>query len=405
MYILKHALKNIGRNKGRNCLLLIVSLLIIMLSAIAMLLHNYATKSANYYASTYASKVSVITTPNEEINVSTLLSFTNSSLLNRSEQIGTMAVFIKNSKPIDAKDASSDTIKWMASSHPKIEEAFESGEKKIISGKIPNKEKEVLISTRLAKQNQLQVGDSLIIQVANDSQSIKFTISGIYNNTSLQANDNPLGTTYSNPWNEIYTNFDTMKRSSFFETYAKCSITLFLKNPSDLSKLREELLKKGMPTSYLLIQDTDTYNQKMQPVHQLVDISNKLMYATIGVGSLLLILISVMTIRDRKYEVGVLRAMGMKKTQLAKSFLYESFTMTILALILSLSSASYLAKPIMAKVIQQENTTQENINTSLSKTNISNCTLLSLGLALLSSTGGLCIIMRYEPRKILTEKD
>lgn len=400
MYILKNALKNISRNKGRNSLLLLLILFIISMSSIAMVLKNHANQSADYYMETYGSKVNILPSKNEQLDKQVLLSFGSSSLLSKSDLSGVASVLVKDTKVIDGQKGDKDTIKWTASNKEEIETTFENGEKKIIEGKKYSKIGEVLISKQLAKLNGLKIGDQITVNSEDNKETIVMTISGIYNNVALNANENLEGTSYSNPWNEIYTSWTTMKDSSLFDAYANCSTALYLKDPNNISKLREELIEKGMPESYLLNQDLDVYEQKMQPVRQLQNMANKMMYAIIIVGGILLVLVSIMAIRERKCEVGVLRSIGMKKGKIARGFIYESFIITMVALAISLSATTILAKPITSLV--EKEAIVEKTTVLLSKNDLQQCVGLSLTLALVSSAGGLFVIMRYEPRRILS---
>lgn len=401
MYLLKNALKNIYRNIGRNILIMLLCVFIICMSAISMMMHNYASVSAEYYTSTIGSKVNILASSLEPIDQKTMLSFSNSKLLTKSEKIGTLPVLVKQLKVLDEDHVSA--IKWIATSKNEIDETFESAEKVIIEGKKYRKENEVIISKKFAQLNQLSINNKIRIFSKDGKKELTLTIIGIYNNVSLQADKNVNNQSYANQWNDIYTSWDTMKQSSLFED-ASCTVELYLKDPSDIVNLREELLEKGMPKSYLLSQDIDTYNQKMEPIHQLQEISSNMMYAVIFIGGMLLMIVSIMAVRERKYEVGVLRSMGMCRKDIAKGFLYESFIMTMIALVISLLISVVLALPLI-EIIMNNQVLSIHLNQLLSSQNIIICTFMSFVLALVSSAGGLFIIMRYEPRRILSEKD
>lgn len=402
MYILIHAVKNLWRNRGRTLLLLILTTLIITLSAVSMLLQDHAKQSAAYYASTYGSKVSILSSSKETIDNRVLLSFRKSSLLHSSELTGAVSVLPKECKVLDASDNGGDYVKWIATNQADVDEGFASKEKKLIEGSMFTKPNEVIISKRFAELNGLHVNDQITLTNQNKTESIVSTIVGIYNNMSLQADLNMGGTSYTNEWNTIYSNWETLQESRFFPE-AALSIALFLKQPDDLSALRNELIEKGMPETYLLSQDTATYEQKMQPIRQLQELSSHLMMAVIGVGGMLLVIVSIMAIRERIYEVGVLRAMGMKKAQIARSFLYEAFVDTFIALLFSICIASLFAPWIIGLFMNQDEVLKEMVHVRLTMDMILHCSLLSLGLALISSISGLFVIMRYEPRKILTQ--
>lgn len=401
MYILKNALKNIHRNIGRNILILLLSVFIVCMSAISMMMHNYASESAKYYTSTIGSKVNILATSIETIDQKTLLSFTKSKLLSKSETIGTIPVLVKQLKVIDEDHVSA--IKWIATSKSEIDDAFDRMEKVMIEGRKYSKENEVIISKKFAQLNQLSINDKIKISSKDGKKDLTLIISGIYNDVSLQADNHTTNESYTNHWNEIYTSWNTMNQSSLFED-ATCTVNLYLKNPSNITKLREELLEKGMPKSYLLSQDIETYNQKMEPIQQLQEISSNMMYGVIIIGAMLLMIVSIMAVRERKYEVGVLRSMGMCRLDIAKGFLYESFIITMIALVLSILVSSVLAVPLI-NIMMNNQGLNINFNQLLSSQNIMACSLISFVLALVSSASGLFIIMRYEPRRILSEKD
>lgn len=401
MYILKNALKNIHRNIGRNILILLLSVFIICMSAISMMMHNYASESAKYYTSTIGSKVNILATSIETIDKKTLLSFTKSKLLSKSETIGTIPVLVKQLKVIDEDPVSA--IKWIATSKSEIDDAFDRMEKVMIEGRKYSKENEVIISKKFAQLNQLSINDKIKISSKDGKKDLTLIISGIYNDVSLQADNHTTNESYANHWNEIYTSWNTMSQSSLFED-STCTVELYLKNPSNITKLREELLEKGMPKSYLLSQDIETYNQKMEPIQQLQEISSNMMYGVIIIGAMLLMIVSIMAVRERKYEVGVLRSMGMCRLDIAKGFLYESFIITMIALVFSIFVSSVLAVPLI-NIMMNNQGLNINFNQLLSSQNIMTCSLISFVLALVSSASGLFIIMRYEPRRILSEKD
>lgn len=401
MYILVHAIKNLIRNKGRTILTLALLMLILILSMMSMLLQNYAMQKGDYYTSTYGSKVTIHASQKDEIDNLTWLSFRKSSRLYRSELMGSVPVTPKGYHLVMNQDQIEGKAKWIAFDHPELQEAFLSGEKKIVEGRMISKGKEVLISKRFAQRNELKVNDQLILENNDQSEHVILTIVGVYNNLSIQADQSFYKELYHNVWNEFYTNWETLQTSPMFRE-ASCIGAYYLKDPKQLMELREELIKKGMPSSYILTQDIDTYEEKMKPVWRLQTISYNMMIGVIAFGGILLILVSIMAIRERTYEIGVLRSMGMRKIQVVRSFLYESFICTAIALTLSLCISSLGAPLIIDLFMQEEELLQTVIQASFTADMAIHSCLISLGLALLSSMSALFISMRYEPRRILS---
>jgi len=71
-------------------------------------------------------------------------------------------------------------------------------------------------------------------------------------------------------------------------------------------------------------------------------------------GAIILILLTLIAIRERKYEIGVLRAMGMKKGRVALGLWTELLVMTVLCLVLGLGVGALAAQPITDVLLTQQ---------------------------------------------------
>jgi putative ABC transport system permease protein len=150
---------------------------------------------------------------------------------------------------------------------------------------------------------------------------------------------------------------------------------------------------------------------------------------------MVLILLSTLAIRERKYEIGVLRAMGMKKVKVALGLLTELLAITGLCLILGLGIGMAASKPVADSLLaNQIELAEENSNTnnamqttgstglgaptfssdtnplselqiSLNMDAIMKIILISFVLAGISSIAGIMYITKYEPIKILSERN
>ena len=151
------------------------------------------------------------------------------------------------------------------------------------------------------------------------------------------------------------------------------------------------------------------------------------MTLVLGFGGSVLVLISILAIRERKYEIGVLRAMGMKKGKVALGLVFETLSMIVISLSLGLTIGSISAQPISDMLLQGQIEAQkqagsmsmtigmggpsqsvpalEKLNVFLSSEAILNITLIALLIGAVSACIGILYINRYEPRKILTERD
>ena len=151
------------------------------------------------------------------------------------------------------------------------------------------------------------------------------------------------------------------------------------------------------------------------------------MISVLLLGGAILLLISTMAIRERKYEIGVLRAMGMKKFKVAIGLISEMLIITTVALFIGLCVSSIVAQPVSDKLFaeQLKYAEESNKTTSISVPSIrdndqeplselkvgldSNAVIqiicTSLILSMLASLSGVIRITKYEPIKILTERN
>jgi len=65
----------------------------------------------------------------------------------------------------------------------------------------------------------------------------------------------------------------------------------------------------------------------------------------------ILVVINIFSIRERKYEVGVLSAMGMKKRKIAAQFLAETLAVTLIAIIIGTAAGAVSSVPITNKLL------------------------------------------------------
>lgn len=69
--------------------------------------------------------------------------------------------------------------------------------------------------------------------------------------------------------------------------------------------------------------------------------------------------INIFNIRERKYEIGVLTAIGMKKRNVCVQFIIEMFIVTIFAMVIGLAAGSAASVPVSNQLLQSQIESQE----------------------------------------------
>ena len=86
----------------------------------------------------------------------------------------------------------------------------------------------------------------------------------------------------------------------------------------------------------------------------LAGVAKTFLIIVLALGSALLILVSILAMRERKYEIGVLRAMGMKKAKVAAGLVAEMLALTVFCLVLGFGVGSAAAQPIANGLLQKQ---------------------------------------------------
>ncbi len=296
---------------------------------------------------------------------------------------------------------------------------------------------ECIVSEDFAELNDLKVGDTIDfigISSRQESKELDLKISGIYRDLTPERSNGFPKMAMSNRRNEIITSYDTFAdyNTLFAENSSPVYISAkyFLKDPDFLEDFTEEVRAKGLSDMYNVSTDEDNYNKIIKPVKGLSKVSLMFMVGILTFGSVILIILSLLSIRERKYEIGVLRAMGMSKLNVAKGFVYESMIIIVLCLSIGLGTGVATAQPVsnilldeQIKIVEESQNTNnsmsftiigdsestvsslDKIDINLSSTAIVQIIIIALLLGFITSIIAVFYAMKYEPIKILSERN
>lgn len=277
---------------------------------------------------------------------------------------------------------------------------FADNANKLESGRFPEQDNECIVSSKYAEHNNLNIGDTISISgpSKSDTETISLTITGIYAAHRSQASAATLGDVYG----DVYTTFNTLRNSGFHYIWVGKAVYQ-LGNPEEAELFERELYEKGLSKYRILSYSNsgDEYTKNTKPLKNISRIAEIFTLAASMIGAAILLLISFFSIRERKYEIGVLRAMGMKKSGVARGMVYEMLLMMLISFAFSVLLGLALSRPIAAALLGD----LTGINTMLPPMAI----LFGAAMAFLFSVlAGLCsvfAVMRHEPMKILSERN
>jgi len=175
----------------------------------------------------------------------------------------------------------------------------------------------------------------------------------------------------------------------------------YLKSPDDLSAFEAEIREKGLPDDWIVFRDEAAYRRMIAPIESLQDVSLTFLLVVLLFGAAVMMLLSVIAIRERKYEIGVLRAMGMKKKKVALGLWFETILITCICFLLGMITGTALATPVSNLLWSGDG----QISIALSTITAVQILGVSLLLATIAGVVSVSRITKYEPIKILMERN
>lgn len=420
MYIFKNAWKSITRSKGRNILIGIIVVVIAVSSCMALSIRNSAEQLIASYenAADIEGELTVnresmkneasrqkevnATTPQEFMNsierltVDQIKSYgdsiyvdeyyysiqtefnssditkatteqTNNTQTNRMPGGMEMGKENANNKETgDFKVIGYDSLDGMSE--------FINGTYQISQGTMfdtQSTDRNCVISDDLAEQNNLEVGSKITLVNPNQtSESYEFTVVGIYTDTS----ESTEFSMFSNAANQILTNagvlneiIEVSQENADSALVAQTSAKFKLTNANVITAFEEELTSKGLSDFYTLSTNLDSLESSIQPIQNLSTFATTFLIIVLVIGGIILFVINMLNIRERKYEIGVLRSIGMKKHMVLGQFVIELFAVTTAAIIIGTIIGSVLTVPVANSMLQSEITALQESNTKVNQ--------------------------------------
>lgn len=230
---------------------------------------------------------------------------------------------------------------------------------------------QVIISKALADFNDLEVGDTISVTKTIDDadQTYELTVSGIYKNTSSTSSSaqGPMGGTSQDADNQIYTSVSTLKKlgidseaDNASDTGTQLNYTYVLGSDTDYETFKKDVKKAGLSSNYAVSSaDVEAYESSLAPMKNLSSFTLTFLLIVLGVGAVILIVLNLFNVRERKYEVGVMTAIGVKKPKVAMQFVVELLIVTMVGLGFGVIGGAVASKPLSNQLLSSQVSSQQ----------------------------------------------
>lgn len=240
-----------------------------------------------------------------------------------------------------------------------------------------------VISDELATYNELQVGDTIaVVNPNNEEESYTLTIVGLYNNQeSGMSQTGMMGgfSTATDSANQIYMSYDALSlileaseataeatKQEDDETEVSALVnqlsgTYTFATVEDYETFEEEARALGLSDDYTISSgDLTSYEQSLQPLNNLSEYAMYFFIVILIIGGIILAVLNIFNIRERKYEIGVLAAIGMKKWKIAVQYTTELLLVTFIAVFIGTGIGAAGSVPITNALLEKQVENQSN---------------------------------------------
>lgn len=214
----------------------------------------------------------------------------------------------------------------------------------------------VLIEQSLAEANDLSVGDKFKIKDSDD-KDVEVTIKGIYK-TSDSGDSMSAQFNFMNPSNTIFSSYTMVNTLTGSEGKTIDSAVYNLEDPKDMDSFVKQANKLIDTDTFSLETNDQMYQQMLQPLNNVSSFAKNIVILVAAAGVIILTLIIMLSIRERKYEIGVLLSLGESRMKVISQFFVEIFICMIFALGIAAASGNVVGNAVGNQLLSQQTTSQ-----------------------------------------------
>lgn len=401
MYILRNAFISITRNKGRNILIGIIVFIIALTCTIALAINNTAKDLIKSYENSKSKELTI--TFNRENMVKDTDFSNRDSINNTKEKFDNIESYSVSDIDTFSKNKHIKSYYYtyeLSLNGDNISKAEESSENNNFSRKFDNKNNDrldfevigysslesmnefidgkykidkitdnawdiafngnyVFINEELASYNNLSLNDKITLKDSN-SNTYEFEIIGIFKEN--EDNSDSDINMFSTSVNKIITNSSALLNitNSNSELKGKITPTFIIDSYDSKDEIEEYFHNNGLDSTYTVRTNESEALSSLNSLNNVKSFALTFLIIIVIIGALILFIINMINLRERKYEIGVLRTIGMSKFKLALKFIVELMIVSFISLSMGAFIGGISSKSISNKLLSNEIKSSQN---------------------------------------------
>ena len=207
----------------------------------------------------------------------------------------------------------------------------------------------VVIESTLASQNSLKIGSTFVIKDSN-SKTYTMTVVGIYTTTS-SSTENSI-----QYMNTMYTALSVA--NAIKGTTGKVSnATYSMENPAQADTFVKAANKLVNDSNFQVSKNDQAYQNVKSSLNNVASFARNIVLIVAIAGAIILALIVMLMVRERRFEIGVLMSLGESKIKIIGQFFFELFMVMIVSVGIASAAGNVVGKQLLKQETTQTTTT------------------------------------------------
>lgn len=398
MFIFKNAWISITRNKGRNILIGAIILVIACACTITLAINNTATDLINSYSSAYLKELTLSFDRKqmmgnfdmrgeegreeakekfENINAYTIDDVKSFAESDHIENYYYTYTFSLNGNNIEKAEIETDSkfenggprgkgqfgmssLDFTLTGYSSVESMSEFINGTYTMTKITDNAWEVafngnyvFINEELASYNELSLNDKIKLE-DEDGKTYEFEIIGIFEDNDTESDS--MMSMFSNSTNTIVTNADALVNIDEDNDSINGTInpTFIIDDYENAETIQTEFYEKGLDETYVVETNQEIAESGVTSVKNVKSFATTFLIITLLIGGIVLFILNMINIRERKYEIGVFRTIGISKLKLTLQFVSELLVVASIALLIGAGLGATMSKSVSNSLLSSE---------------------------------------------------